>query len=633
MRFSKYLCILVLLLIPLGASAQGIRYDNVLQGQEGVAIAGANVEVCSTSGNNATYPCSVPASIYSNQALTTSISQPQTTSSTGSYGFWAAPGHYVLQIWGAGVTSTSWDIFLPCDYSATAGTSGACSVALAAGNGISITGSLNTFTITNNTVPATSDGVQYVSTNGSDSNDGLSWGTAKLTLSAAETALSSGGIIHEAGTESISAPVTTTTADIRIECVKGAGFTLTGTAYLGMNGSNDSILGCSFSGSTSNAAVSSTADGFSFLDNSVTGFSTTNGGNGELEIYSGDGDVIASNSFSNNVNYDIFGNPNANGSVLKNLRIYGNKAGEIILHATGAGAGIEGASVTGNTLLGGQDSKIEFCIEIESLSTGTVSDVTVEGNTCTLVGNTDGGISIGGGGSTGSIVHRAVEESNTFNGSTYTASNAAFEITDCESCSITGNSAVDAGSVGIRIERSKDSTFVGNVVNGFSICSTCSGIYLSVNSTVDPSVINDTVSGNTVIFKASGAGYGIWQQCNATGATCENISYVGNTVVSDGTTGSEGIRIENDTGTTSGIAVSKNNLEGPATSFSVTGTVSLSQSDLPAVFADYAACASALEGNTASVSDSSSVTFNATITGSGTDHIQGYCNGTNWVVN
>lgn len=37
--------------------------------------------------------------------------------------------------------------------------------------------------------PLVSDAVQYVSTGGSDTNDGLSWGTAKLTLAAAYTAL------------------------------------------------------------------------------------------------------------------------------------------------------------------------------------------------------------------------------------------------------------------------------------------------------------------------------------------------------------------------------------------------------------------------------------------------------------
>ena len=44
------------------------------------------------------------------------------------------------------------------------------------------------------------------------------------------------------------------------------------------------------------------------------------------------------------------------------------------------------------------------------------------------------------------------------------------------------------------------------------------------------------------------------------------------------------------------------------------------------------ACAVGLEGHTVPISDSSTATFNATIAGSGTNHVRGYCNGTNLVV-
>src|SRR2546421_8504533 len=45
--------------------------------------------------------------------------------------------------------------------------------------------------------PATSDSVFYVSVNGNDSNDGRSWGSAKLTLNAAIALLSvNGGTIN-----------------------------------------------------------------------------------------------------------------------------------------------------------------------------------------------------------------------------------------------------------------------------------------------------------------------------------------------------------------------------------------------------------------------------------------------------
>jgi hypothetical protein len=49
-------------------------------------------------------------------------------------------------------------------------------------------------------------------------------------------------------------------------------------------------------------------------------------------------------------------------------------------------------------------------------------------------------------------------------------------------------------------------------------------------------------------------------------------------------------------------------------------------------FASLTACSGTLEGSMASVTDSSTATWGATITGSSTNHVLGYCNGTNWTV-
>ena len=47
--------------------------------------------------------------------------------------------------------------------------------------------------------PAASDAIVYVSQNGNDANDGLSWGSAKLTLAAALTAVPDGGTVQMGG--------------------------------------------------------------------------------------------------------------------------------------------------------------------------------------------------------------------------------------------------------------------------------------------------------------------------------------------------------------------------------------------------------------------------------------------------
>lgn len=52
----------------------------------------------------------------------------------------------------------------------------------------------------------------------------------------------------------------------------------------------------------------------------------------------------------------------------------------------------------------------------------------------------------------------------------------------------------------------------------------------------------------------------------------------------------------------------------------------------PVAFSTLAACSGTLEGSSAAITDSTTVVFNATVTGGGTNHIKVYCNGTNWVV-
>lgn len=49
-------------------------------------------------------------------------------------------------------------------------------------------------------------------------------------------------------------------------------------------------------------------------------------------------------------------------------------------------------------------------------------------------------------------------------------------------------------------------------------------------------------------------------------------------------------------------------------------------------FSSLTACSSTIEGAMAAITDSSTVTWGATITGSSTNHVLGYCDGTNWTV-
>lgn len=113
------------------------------------------------------------------------------------------PWHKVLSLIGAmslGGFLMAQSVFPPAGGS---GGAAATAVALASngancttGNyplGVDASGSSETCTAVPITKPALTDSIQLVSINGNDANDGLSWGTAKLTISAALTALSATG--------------------------------------------------------------------------------------------------------------------------------------------------------------------------------------------------------------------------------------------------------------------------------------------------------------------------------------------------------------------------------------------------------------------------------------------------------
>jgi hypothetical protein len=207
------------------AHAQGVRYDNILLNTQGTPISGASVAVCTIAANTSVQPCNPLVQIYSDRALTVPQANPFTTA-LGNYGFYAAPGTYVVQLYGGSLTTKVYTVTLPCDPSASSGcgTAGGLSTSSAVSTGtLSVTGNISvTGTVSSSAgtapgvsgtpatgdcanwasatslgdagaacgaggagaalKPALTDAIQFVSANGSDSNDGLSWGTAVKTL-------------------------------------------------------------------------------------------------------------------------------------------------------------------------------------------------------------------------------------------------------------------------------------------------------------------------------------------------------------------------------------------------------------------------------------------------------------------
>src|SRR6266487_3842213 len=156
-----------LILLSSMAAAQGTRYDNfVLKplAAGGVTpVSGALITVCTSAGTGT--PCTPKvANIYSDEALTTTITGTGGAGTTnsdanGNFGFYLAPGSYIVTVTGSGFTSYTIKLTL-----SPSGTVAALKY-------------------------ASGDAYMYVSPSGSDSNDGLSPGTAKLTVGAALTAV------------------------------------------------------------------------------------------------------------------------------------------------------------------------------------------------------------------------------------------------------------------------------------------------------------------------------------------------------------------------------------------------------------------------------------------------------------
>src|SRR5215470_485911 len=97
---------LLLHLVPGGikpSRAQSSHKDDIVFNSRGVPLAGATVRVCTMPATG--QPCKPLAQIYSDSALTQAIANPTTTDGLGNYFFYAAPGKYLIEVSGRGITT------------------------------------------------------------------------------------------------------------------------------------------------------------------------------------------------------------------------------------------------------------------------------------------------------------------------------------------------------------------------------------------------------------------------------------------------------------------------------------------------------------------------------------------------
>lgn len=143
MKLLKLLFLLLLFAAP--AFSQGYRYDNFVVKPLAAgglqAVSGALITVCTSAGSGT--PCTPKvANIYSDEALTTPLTGTGGAGTTnsdsfGNYGFYIAPGDYVITITGTGIASSTIKVTLPC------GITTGCTVATLIVSGAATLASLN----------------------------------------------------------------------------------------------------------------------------------------------------------------------------------------------------------------------------------------------------------------------------------------------------------------------------------------------------------------------------------------------------------------------------------------------------------------------------------------------------------
>jgi hypothetical protein len=231
---------------------------------------------------------------------------------------------------------------------------------------------------------------QYVSSVGSDYNDGLTPGSAKLTLGSAAKAclgttcaikISRDGITINA---SVTFPVGKA---VTIECDPRASLVWTSNSnQIIFNGQGSGVFGCGMqgtgAGNPGSPPVVSTSNFFIFDHNSMSSFGTT-GGNGELDVTNGQNIIITSNIFNQNGDLDVFISNAVNSQIMFSVNIQNNIIGDVSISNSGTSASFAAVNISNNNMAAGEASKTFPCIKL--LSTGTnISDAIVTGNNCVL---------------------------------------------------------------------------------------------------------------------------------------------------------------------------------------------------------------------------------------------------------
>lgn len=429
-----------------------------------------------------------------------------------------------------------------------------------------------------------SDGIFFVSPNGSDSNNGLSWSTAKLTLGGAQTACPASGdcAIHvSAGGITLSSTFTLSRAETTITCEPGAVITTgvpSGSDSIYVTANDTRVTQCTFNASTGTDAidipksVSRVSIDHNLFENYPDGGADTvifvgNRANSAASEVVTD-IAVTDNMFLNNAGDDVDIQDYVSRVVVSKNRIVSTvtNANNPLVNAqtTDSDTVIQGLVVSDNIMSNGMAAD---CVQIQQLSGNPISDVTVSGNVCTLQESASGGT---GYSMAGITVLSSVGNIFDANGQAFGGGNAPFEFvnvqygTESNNSALLGTQSTAHGYIFTVIGSggsSLNDTFSGNSASVAYTGTGTFGCWFAGSSTAGSTVSRNSFTGNTCDLTGStGKVAGFFMQASNSSATVNNNFVSENNFIGTDVTGDAGICVEHDSGTMAHIVIGPNNL-------------------------------------------------------------------------
>jgi hypothetical protein len=357
-----------------------------------------------------------------------------------------------------------------------------------------------------------------------------------------------------------------------IDCAAGAGFVsgVNEVNLITITGSDDEVSGCHFwagADPMSNPLFLSNSTAARIERDSASGFEGLNAS--FVYLVGARSSTIQSSQCTSGSGGAgcIFGEKGAVDTLVQSNDLNESHGAQgshaIAFHSTDSGETVDGTKILSNQIVAGP----AFCVEVGAFGGDPPQGVVISANTCLM--STDGL----GGYSVGSAAKFWTVSNNTFDANGFEPSISCIEVAGASDGTVVGNSC-DGGNISLSNSQAQRVTISSNLIYGLH--GVCAGIYLGTS--VQSGVVNDDlVIANLIHLPAGMAAVGIWQQCNAAGATCDNNNYSYNTIVSDGAPGSIGIKLENDAGTSQNETVGPNSLRSAGVSLAPLGFVTYSQ--------------------------------------------------------